>query len=273
MVLMVPVFAKEPSNVVKELSMVAKEPSLVPKEATKVAKDPVMSPWAKRCNFYSYDGRKDVTFSEKLGEITSQTKTRKLRANHGLSQDKILYVPKAKRCNFYSYDGRKDVTLRNRICEILTKSRKPPKVEDFVTQGQSFRCRCRWFPIVPDPGGHASMRLKFLAQRYTSINDYRWTFPIIAVQIFVKVPGGHASMDQRRAAERSESLVQRSWTQHAIQNSYIFSPKWTIFNVRFSARFCQSPENHQKWRIASLVQGFCSYPSKNFLSSRFGHLG
>ena len=38
-----------------------------------------------------------------------------------------------KRCNFYSYDGRKDVTLRNRISEILTKSRKPPKVEDFVS--------------------------------------------------------------------------------------------------------------------------------------------
>ena len=80
MVPMVPVFAKEPSNVVKELSMVskeaskvAKEPSLVTKEASKVAKDPAMSPWAKRCNFYSYDGRKDVTFSEKLGEITSQT--------------------------------------------------------------------------------------------------------------------------------------------------------------------------------------------------------
>ena len=61
-------------------------------------------------------------------------------------------------------------------------------------------------------------------------------------------------------------------TQHAIQNSYIFSPKWTIFNVRFSLRFCQSPENHQKWRIASPVQGFCSYPSKNFLSSSFGHI-
>merc|ERR1712197_96083 len=193
MVLMVPVFAKEPSNVVKELSMVSKEASKVAKEATKVAKDPVMSPWAKRCNFYSYDGRKDVTFSEKLGEITSQTKTRKLRANHGLSQDKILYVPGAKRCNFYSYDGRKDVTLRNRICEILTKSRKPPKVEDFVSSLKSqvsslglesrsevsvgslgrsrsrHECRCRWFLIVP--GGHASMRLKFLAQRYTSIND------------------------------------------------------------------------------------------------------
>ena len=91
---MVPVFAKEPSNVVKELSMVSKEASKVAKEATKVAKEPskvakepskvtkepstvakepAMSPWAKRCNFYSYDGRKDVTFSEKLGEITSQT--------------------------------------------------------------------------------------------------------------------------------------------------------------------------------------------------------
>ena len=101
MVPMVPVFAKEPSNVVKELSMVskeaskvakeatkvakepskvakepskvtkepstvAKEPSLVAKEATKVAKDPAMSPWAKRCNFYSYDGRKDVTFFGKV---------------------------------------------------------------------------------------------------------------------------------------------------------------------------------------------------------------
>ena len=42
-----------------------------------------------------------------------------------------------KRCNFYSYDGRKDVTLRNRICEILTKSRKPPKVEDFVSSLKS----------------------------------------------------------------------------------------------------------------------------------------
>ena len=98
MVPMVAGFAKEPSNVVKELSMVskeaskvakeatkvAKEPSLVTKEASKVAKDPAMSPWAKRCNFYSYDGRKDVT-------------------------------------------------LRNRISEILTKSRKPPKVEDFVS--------------------------------------------------------------------------------------------------------------------------------------------
>ena len=87
MVPMVPVFAKEatkvakdpskvakdPSKVAKEPSTVAKEPSLVTKEASKVAKDPAMSPWAKRCNFYSYDGRKDVTFSEKLGEITSQT--------------------------------------------------------------------------------------------------------------------------------------------------------------------------------------------------------
>ena len=76
--------AKEPSKVAKEPSTVAKEPSLVTKEASKVAKDPAMSPWAKRCNFYSYDGRKDVT-------------------------------------------------LRNRISEILTKSRKPPKVEDFVS--------------------------------------------------------------------------------------------------------------------------------------------
>jgi len=42
-----------------------------------------------------------------------------------------------KRCNFYSYDGRKDVTLRNRICDILTKSRKPPKVEDFVSSLKS----------------------------------------------------------------------------------------------------------------------------------------
>ena len=87
MVPMVPVFAKEatkvakdpskvakdPSKVAKEPSTVAKEPSLVTKEASKVAKDPAMSPWAKRCNFYSYDGRKDVTFLEKLGEITSQT--------------------------------------------------------------------------------------------------------------------------------------------------------------------------------------------------------
>ena len=190
-----------------------------------------------------------------------------------MSQDKILYVPGAKRCNFYSYDGRKDVTLRNRICEILTKSRKPPKVEDFVTQGQSFRCRCRWFPIVPDPGGHASMRLKFLAQRYTSINDYRWTFPIIAVHR-PKADTAAAMPPWISAAQPSEA---RAWSNEvgpnpAFPDSYIFSPKWTIFNVRFSARFCQSPENHQKWRIASLVQGFCSYPSKNFLSSRFGHI-
>ena len=68
-----------------------------------------------------------------MGEITFQTWTRKLKANHGLTQDKIWNVPWAKRCNFYSYDGRKDVTLRNRISEILTKSRKPPKVEDFVS--------------------------------------------------------------------------------------------------------------------------------------------
>ena len=102
MVPMVPVFAKEatkvakdpskvakdPSKVAKEPSTVAKEPSLVTKEASKVAKDPAMSPWAKRCNFYSYDGRKDVT-------------------------------------------------LRNRNCEILTKSRKPPKVEDFVSSLKS----------------------------------------------------------------------------------------------------------------------------------------
>ena len=190
-----------------------------------------------------------------------------------MSQDKILYVPWAKRCNFYSYDGRKDVTLRNRICEILTKSRKPPKVEDFVTRAQSFRCRCRWFPIVPDPGGHASMRLKFLAQRYTSINDYRWTFPIIAVHR-PKADTAAAMPPWISAAQPSEA---RAWSNEvgpnpAFPDSYIFSPKWTIFNVRFSVRFCQSPENHQKWRIASLVQGFCSYPSKNFLSSRFGHI-
>ena len=190
-----------------------------------------------------------------------------------MSQDKILYVPWAKRCNFYSYDGRKDVTLRNRICEILTKSRKPPKVEDFVTRAQNFRCRCQWFPIVPDPGGHASMRLKFLAQRYTSINDYRWTFPIIAVHR-PKADTAAAMPPWISAAQPSEARV---WSNEvgpnpAFPDSYIFSPKWTIFNVRFSARFCQSPENHQKWRIASLVQGFCSYPSKNFLSSRFGHI-
>jgi len=173
-----------------------------------------------------------------------------------------------KRCNFYSYDGRKDVTLRNRICEILTKSRKPPKVEDFVTRAQSFRCRCPWFPIVPDPGGHASMRLKFLAQRYTSINDYRWTFPIIAVHR-PKADTAAAMPPWISAAQPSEA---RAWSNEvgpnpAFPDSYIFSPKWTIFNVRFSVRFCQSPENHQKWRIASLVQGFCSYPS-----SRFGHI-
>ena len=190
-----------------------------------------------------------------------------------MSQDKILYVPKAKRCNFYSYDGRKDVTLRNRICEILTKSRKPPKVEDFVTRAQNFRCRCRWFPIVPDPGGHASMRLKFLAQRYTSINDYRWTFPIIAVHR-PKADTAAAMPPWISAAQPSEA---RAWSNEvgpnpAFPDSYIFSPKWTIFNVRFSARFCQSPENHQKWRIASLVQGSFSYPSKNFPSSSFGHI-
>ena len=190
-----------------------------------------------------------------------------------MSQDKILYVPGAKRCNFYSYDGRKDVTLRNRICEILTKSRKPPKVEDFVTRAQSFRSRCRWFPIVPDPGGHASMRLKFLAQRYTSINDYRRTFPIIAGHR-PKADTAAAMPPWISAAQPSEA---RAWSNEvgpnpAFPDSYIFSPKWTIFNVRFSVRFCQSPENHQKWRIASLVQGFCSYPSKNFLSSRFGHI-
>jgi len=197
-----------------------------------------------------------------------------------------------KRCNFYSYDGRKDVTLRNRICEILTKSRKPPKVEDFVSSlksrvsvrtlglesrsGVSVRslgrsrsrheCRCRWFLIVP--GGHASMRLKFLAQRYTSINDYRWTFPIIAVHR-PKADTAAAMPPWISAAQPSEA---RAWSNEvgpnpAFPDSYIFSPKWTIFNVRFSARFCQSPENHQKWRIASLVQGFCSYPS-----SRFGHI-
>ena len=96
---------------------------------------------------------------------------------------------------------------------------------------------------------------------------------------------GHASMDQRRAAERSECLVPTKLGHNpAAPDSYIFSPKWTIFNVRFSARFCQSPENHQKWRIASLAQGFCSYPSKpsypvdsatlskTFLSSRFGDI-
>ena len=66
--------AKEPSPVAKEPSTVAKETSLVTKEASKVAKEATkVVLWAKRCNFYSYDGRKDVTFLEKLGEITSQT--------------------------------------------------------------------------------------------------------------------------------------------------------------------------------------------------------
>ena len=163
-------------------------------------------------------------------------------------QDKIWNVPWVKRCNFYSYDGRKDVTLRNRICEILTKSRKPPKVEDFVTRAQSFRCRCRWFPIVPDPGGHASMRLKFLAQRYTSINDYRRSS--LSPSAKGRHGRGHASMDLGSEAERSECLVPTKLghnppPQIATSFRQRNHQKWTIV-VRI---FVKVPGGHASMRL------------------------